>query len=583
MKLPPILLALGLLGARGASGEEPLKPFPAGYADAQALASALQEIGEEYPRQAIVRSLTRSSEGRDVWLVELRDAPAVGESPNRPAILIVANLEADHLVGSQIALALIERMAKDGAETLRRATIYVVPRLNPDGAERLLAKSAAPIRTNLQPIDRDRDGRSGEDGPDDVDGDGSRTTIRVRDTRATLLPDEKDPRILRKADAAKGETPVFSEYPEGADDDGDGALNEDPPGGVNLARNWPHRWDEHDPEAGRSPVSEPETRALIRFAFDHPEIVAVWALGLRDNLREEPKREGSGLDGDDVPILVELSKAYRKAMDVVPKDQPRIEGVEPEEVPGLGVAPPALAPSAAGSLLGLDGASDGTLADWAYQQFGVLGLASRPWIGPTWEKPPEGQEGPPGEGEARWLFWNDRVLGGAGFAPLRRFDHPTLGPVLVGGWKPGVRLNPPTSQVVAIADAHFAFLAELAGRVPSLAIPVAKARPLGGGLHEITAVVENRGTWPTALAQGVRTRQPRPVLVRLEAGEARIVAGKALERVNALPGAGGRREFRWIVAAPRSDSVTVEAATPKAGRARVEIELKQGRDPERPR
>ena len=41
---------------------------------------------------------------------------------------------------------------------------------------------------------------------------------------------------------------------------------------MNLNRNWPHRWTEFDPEAGFSPAGEPETHALIQFAFNHPEI-----------------------------------------------------------------------------------------------------------------------------------------------------------------------------------------------------------------------------------------------------------------------------------------------------------------------
>ena len=65
--------------------------------------------------------------------------------------------------------------------------------------------------------------------------------------------------------------------------------------------------------------------------------------------------------------------------------------------------------------------------------------------------------------------------------PFHPVNHPTLGKVEVGGWKPGVRLNPPIEQVGAIVDTHFAFLKDLAGRVPSLSIKEAKAEAKGGG------------------------------------------------------------------------------------------------------
>src|SRR5207249_3039991 len=118
------------------------------------------------PDRVRVVSLARSAQGRDVWLVTLGKP----DPSTKPTVLVVANLEADHVVGSQVALGLVERLA--GADWLDRVTLYVVPRLNPDGAERALGTPSIEFRTNLRPIDRDRDGKSGEDGPDDLNGDG---------------------------------------------------------------------------------------------------------------------------------------------------------------------------------------------------------------------------------------------------------------------------------------------------------------------------------------------------------------------------------------------------------------------------
>jgi hypothetical protein len=564
-------------------GEPARVPFPAGYTTQDALKAALERLLAEDPGLLRVRTLAQSTEGRDVPIVEIGKVARPGQPAPGPAILLVANLEGDHLLGTDVALSLIERLARrEGrpealSRLLERGAIYVVPRFNPDAAERLLGtKPAVAIRTNLRLIDRDRDGAQGEDGPDDLDGDGLITSIRVADRQASLLPDEKDPRILRKADPAKGEAGLYSEYIEGRDNDDDGALNEDPPGGVNLNRNWPHRWTEFDPEAGQTPVSEPQVKALIAFLFDHPEIAVVWSFSLNDNLREEPKKPPSTLDDADLPLFVELSKLYRKAIECVPKDQPRPGDDRPPEVPEVRPSPAVASPTSARPPLGLDATTDGSLSEWAYHQFGAIGLSSRLWNGPLWPEPADdGMPSPPREGEARWLFWNDRVLDGSAFVPLRPVDHPTLGRVLVGGWKPGVRLNPPHEQVAPIAEAQLAFLAELATRLPGLAIPVAEGRALGGGLFAVTAVVENTGAFPTALAQGVKTRQARPVLVRLDAGQGKIVAGKPLDSIDSLPGPRGRRTFRWIVSTgDRTGPVTIEASSPRCGTARAVVELK---------
>ena len=208
--------------------------FPEGYLDHAALTRRAAARGGGVPRPGEAGAARQDDAGARGLAGDPRHGRGV-ESPatRKPAILIVANLEADHVVGSQVALGLIEQVAaRPGLERrLERCTIYVVPRLNPDGAERVLGRPRGEFRTNLQPLDRDRDGRSGEDGPDDINGDGLVLRMRVKDGKATLVPDSADPRLLRKADPAKGERPVYSEYAEGIDNDRDGKLNEDPPGG----------------------------------------------------------------------------------------------------------------------------------------------------------------------------------------------------------------------------------------------------------------------------------------------------------------------------------------------------------------
>lgn len=568
--------------------------FPAGYLDHKGLSAALRKVVDSNPERVKLSSLATSGEGREVWLVTL-GTPAQKGKP-KPSILLVANLEADHLVGSQVALDLLNRLTDPKADPswLDRVTMYIIPRLNPDGAEKALApKPAAEFRTNLRPIDRDRDGKYGEDGPDDLDGDGAVTRMRLKDARtATLVPDEKDPRILRKADAAKGERAVYSEEAEGHDDDGDGLRNEDAPGGVNLNRNWPYKWAEFDRESGFSPTSEPETFALIKFAFDHPEIVAVWSFGLNDNLREEPKKPASSLDDADLPILAELTRVFAKAVGPYPK----------------GETPPGAT-------------TDGAFSEWGYHQLGVVGLASRLFTAPEIPAPsiPEGTKengaakadekapktdvaksekakeasGPkestikgqgaekpaptpiPDGGEARWLYWNDAIVGGHAFVPFHPFEHPTLGKVEIGGWRPGVRLNPPVEQVGPISEKHFAFLKELATRLPRIVVAEAKSVNKGAGLFEITASVVNEGYLPTAMTVGVKNRKTPPVLVRFDPGKARLLAGQRLERVDSLPGSGGRKALRWLVEAPdAADAVRIEVSSPKAGSDSASVPLR---------
>ena len=575
---------------------KPLSLFPAGYADHQTLTTTLQNLAVAHPQRFHLQSLARTREGRDVWL------GTVGHSGSsaKPAVLIVANLEADHVVGSHVALGLIERLLTDATvkKLVDERTIYIVPRLNPDGAERLLkGMPRTNFRANLTPLDRDRDGRFNEDGPNDIDNDGFALTMRVKDSKATLIADAKDARILRKADPAKGEKAVYSELTEGIDDDNDGAINEDPPGGVNLNRNWPHGWTEYNPETGFSPASEPEVKALIQFAFDHPEINAVWAFSLNDNLRTEAKNVAAG----DAPLFAELTRIFNgsgspkeepaKKAEAPKSETPKVEVAKAEPVakggrgpsgkgqgqgrnaggrgPGGG-GPPAQASApaqaAAASAPTNDGTTDGAMNEWAYQQFGVIGLGSRLWASP---------EGATGEGEARWLDWNDKIMNGRAFVLFHTVDHPTLGKVEVGGWKPGVRVNPPVELIVSITEGAFAFLKDLAGKMPVLSFKETKVTAKGGGVFEITATIENTGYLPTALAQGLITRKAPPILIKLGLGKATLLGGRPLNRVETLVGSGGSREFRWLILAPEDvKSISLDVASPRTGPVHKEINLR---------
>ena len=116
-------------------------------------------------------------------------------------------------------------------------------------------------------------------------------------------------------------------------------------------------------------------------------------------------------------------------------------------------------------------------SEWAYHQFGTVALASSLWPGPILPDPAEGAEKPPDDGEARWLYWNDEVMDGLAFVPFHEVEHPTLGTVELGGWLPGVRVNPPIEEVEAITDDQVRFLADLAGRLARSRSSTRRPRP----------------------------------------------------------------------------------------------------------
>jgi hypothetical protein len=124
-----------------------------------------------------------------------------------------------------------------------------------------------------------------------------------------------------------------------------------------------------------------------------------------------------------------------------------------------------------------------------------------------------------------------------------------------------------------LAEAELAFLLELAAALPRVRVAESEARELGAGLFEVRCTLQNDSLLPLRSASAERTQTQRGVRVRLVLPEGgQIVAGRAEERVDALAGAGGRHELRWLAKGPFTGAA-LEVASDHAGSARVALEV----------
>ncbi len=339
------------------------------------LSAAVERLASEHARLCSAQIIGTSREGRAIHGLRLA-LPGPADPDKRPALLLAANIDGDHLVGSAVALEVARRMADaagkqdpGSAAFLEGHTLYVVPRVNPDAAERFFDAVRLERRRNLRPDDRDRDGAIDEDPPNDVNGDGLITMMRVYDPqKADMMPDPQEPRLDVKPDRDKGERALYTLMVEGADDDNDGEYNEDPAGGVDLNANYMHGYQQHADGAGPYQVSEPESLALLEFVLAHQNIAAVLVYGVHDNLSRTPEGKATlpagtprDIDGKDAGLYGFVGEQFR-----------RITGLE--KVPGV--------------------AADGAFFAWAYAQFGVPSFST-----PLWTRPEPPKEEPPAEGK----------------------------------------------------------------------------------------------------------------------------------------------------------------------------------------
>ena len=294
-----------------------LTPATAGAADFtryhnfQDLTASLKAMAAAHPTSARLLSIGKTREGRDIWALEIANTAGTPVD-KRPAVLIAANFEADHLIGSELAIFTADYLLS-GADPAVKTQLdthvfYIVPRMNPDGAEQFFGPVQPWRRTNVTPFDADNDGRVDEDGPEDLNKDGFITLMRVKDPKGPFMISPDDKRLMRRADPTKGERGGYSLYWEGLDKDKDGFIAEDGLGGVDLNRNFMHQYPYYEPDAGRFMASENETRALLDFMIKHRNIAAILSFGESDNLIVTPQRTGD-LAAPTPLLLMEFANA----------------------------------------------------------------------------------------------------------------------------------------------------------------------------------------------------------------------------------------------------------------------------------
>lgn len=527
-----------------------------GYADHEGLSQQVRALAQSPHVKA--ESLAKTLGGRDVWLLTVGE----GETGDKPAILIVGSTHAPHLLGGELAMKIAKRLASDEAAELRqRFTFYIIPRPNPDAAEAFFVERTG----NERPTDDDRDGQTNEDGPEDLDGDGFITMMRITDPAGDMMPHPDDPRVLIQADTKKRKRGVFKLLTEGVDNDKDELFNEDGPGGVDFNRNFPFDYPFFTPGAGPHQVSENETRAIADFCLEHTNIAAVLSFGVNDNLAHPWKPDAQAekqpvkttLLADDAPYYDFVAGAYKEL---------RKTDNAPES-----------------------GDGKGSFVKWAYFHYGRWAFEARAWWVPKIEgKKPEGDpaEKEPEKKEPekkpdtrgadtlnalRWFEENNVP----GFSPWAEVKHPDFPDkkVEVGGIRPFYTLNPPATMVPELAETHFSFVQKIAELLPRVEIANVKAEPLGGGLHRITATFVNEGYLPTMTAMGKVNHTPYPLNITLSAPkEATWVSGSPRSQIELLSGNGGREEKIWLL---RTDATEIELTihSPAVGRASRKVPL----------
>jgi hypothetical protein len=513
----PCLVALSSVAFAQDSGDEkkpepPVQtPAPAPSPPPTLFAGSPQDLAAKHANVS-VREIGRSAGNRPLVLVSVLPKDAK-ESDVEWEALIVAGLEGlRDRDETKLALDVAARLAQTPESIPPRCAVRVLVDGNPDATA--YAKDARIRCGNDTAVDDDQDGDVDEDGPDDVDGDGRISWMRFPD------PTGDFDASMEKADAAKGKIAKYRLVLEGRDDDGDGLWNEDGPGGVDVARNFTWRFEEHVPACGKWPASEPETRAVLDLLLADERIAVVFELGDAETIGGMPgwNATWTELPAPDVALMKGLAEQY-----------PKIEKARPHE---------ARAPLP-----------------------GSLGLAMIHHLGRLWfGRSPLGVGG-------------DATL--VSRAPADRLKK--WRPVSGKGVPPGAELADPDPRV----DPDAWNLATESQPLADFVALLAKSRALlefrdtetGGaaGVLTIKTKLVDVGRLPTHTQRGADVKGRRPINVRVKLPDgAKLEAGRPLVQIERIAAGAESEPLVYVVRGPSGAKVVVEAIGPDTGTVATE-------------
>lgn len=533
------------------------------FRDADEMDASLFRLAEAHPDLCRVERIGTSALGRPMLALVVNNR-RTGDEGTKPGMYIDGAIHANEIQAGETVLytawylVSAHGQVPQVTQLVDRSTFYLLPMVNPDGRVEWFTRANTPhsARTGQRPTDNDGDGTCDEDGPDDLDGDGHITQMWRKDPFGSHRRDPRDPDRLvpvpvePRADGTREYGDWSPAGQEGTDEDGDGSVNEDGPGGYDMNRNFPSGWEPEGVQggAGEFPLCFPETKAVADWVLSKPHLAAGQAY-----------HNAGGM------ILRGPGAAYRDedypGRDVAVYD--RIQAVGAQMLPGYR---PMVIHRDLYTV-------HGGLVNWLAEGLGIVSFTNELWTDKRIMQ--DGKD--PSEDERR--VWSERVLLGRTRVPLRELPHPEHGTVLVGGGTKFSSRIPPSFMLEEELHRNFAFTMFHADQMPLLRFECVETEEIAPGTWSVTACVANDRLIPTRTGRASSKGIGLDDVATLSG--ATVVAGGRTDRRDArtfepqafrpeavrfpdgVPGL-GRACVRFLVRGERGTPVTVRWTAQKA-------------------
>jgi len=466
-------------------------------------ANILKRLAAAHPDRCKLVSLGKSHGDHEMWLLALTNFKT-GEDTAKTAFWIDGGIHANELQAVEVPLYtawyLLEMYGRSEFITrlLDERTFYILPMLSPDSRDAHMTKpnTTHSPRTGQRPVDDDRDGLIDEDGPDDLDGDGHITQMRVKDPNGSFKPHEEFPEYLVRV--KPGERGAYTLLgAEGIDNDGDGKVNEDSDGSYDPNRDWAWNWQPPHVQNGahRYPFSILENRMAAEFVMKHPNIAGAQSYhNTGGMILRGPGAKEDQYEPADISVYDQIG---RKGEMMLPGYRYLVIGPQLYEVYG-------------------------GLVDWMHGMQGVYCYTNELFTPFNYFRTPTTDI--MGGSEERHRF-NKYLLFDEGFVKWREVDHPTYGKIEVGGFKKSWTRQPPSFLLEEECHRNMAFTLYHADQMPLVKVQSVESKPLGGGLTEVTAAIENTRITPTHSAADVKNKITPADVVAISGKDVTVVLG----------------------------------------------------------
>ena len=492
-----------------------MKPaFRKEYLDFAALTAQLRAWAEAYPDLVRLESIGQTAAGRDLWVLTIGPEP----ERTRPAVWVDGNMHASELCGSSVALAIAEDViglhTEPAAEVhglpahlrerLREVLFHVLPRMSPDGAEEVL-KTGRYVRS--VPRDERPNRNHARWLSQDVDGDGTALILRQRDPGGEFVESRDVPGLMVERALEDG-GPYYKVYPEGVIENFDGATIPTPSflsdNQTDLNRNFPFQWyPEHEQiGAGSYPMSEPESRAVVDYTSRRPHLYAWLNLHTFGGVFIRPlgDKPDAKMDQEDLAVFRQIA-SWGEGHAGYPTVSGFEEFIYEPEKP-----------------------IRGDLTEYAYHQRGCIAYVCELWdlfeqVGLEKKKRFVDRYTQLDRADmVKIARWDAEHNAGRVLRPWKKWNHPQLGEVEVGGLDPRVGLwNPPFERIDEVCRGQAAVFLRVAALAPSVQFTEVRATEIESGLYRLDVRVENRGYLAThGLASARKLDWNEPLVAEIE-------------------------------------------------------------------